>query len=318
MNHRTLYIGSPAFLSIKQSVLELIQKETGEIRLFAPQELALIELDHPQIVMTIEALQACIREGVAIIICDKKHHPAGITLPMFAHSLAYSRQQAQYEASPKRKEIAWRQVLTEKLKNQALVLYAEQKSALYIEQLIRKTERKEWQGAEALAARYYWQELFGSDFRRITRNYSAGEPATYYETPNSPREEHLVRVNTFLNYTYSILRAMMARAIVKAGLNPSFGIFHSNQYNPYPLADDLMEPYRPFCDRHVYLYCMESDAPLTLNRASKAELLRIVKINVWQNGEHRILPLATEETAISFYRFLIQETKQIVFPQIIA
>ena len=149
---------------------------------------------------------------------------------------------------------------------------------------------------EARAAAYYWKNVF----------------TTY---PNFVRDREGTPPNNLLNYGYAILRAIIARALVGSGLLPTLGIHHHNRYNAYCLADDIMEPYRPYVDQLVLdiIQCNLEISDIT--RDFKMQLLGIPMLDVVINGKRSPLMIAAQQTTASLARCFAGESKRISYPE---
>lgn len=238
MSNQVLYIGSAYHLAIKNEQLILEPKAEGlPSASRVPEDLLFIELDHPQITISLAALQVLMAHKVAVLVADKLHLPAGLMLPFVGHTLQGRVQQNQWKNLRKMAPLLWREVVTSKIaqQNKILTLYGQAEQKLSKFQVLPGDK----ENAEAQAARFYFSKLFGDDFYRDAEG----------ESPNS-----------FLNYGYAVLRSQMARALVTSGLQLAPGLFHKNQYNPFPLADDMMEPYRPWVDAIVKDLTLLQDA----------------------------------------------------------
>ncbi|CAG0911790.1 unnamed protein product, partial [Cyprideis torosa] len=173
-----------------------------------------------------------VQNKTAVITCDKQHLPCSLLQPLVGHTEQTERMRHQLNASQPLKKQLWQQTVTAKIGNQANHFLARGKNALRLKRYAKEVKTGDWNNQEALAAAFYFQHLFGLE--RFSRNQKGVPP------------------NNLLNYGYAILRAVAARALVSTGLLPAVGIFHHNKYNAFCLADDIMEPYRPFVDAVVY------------------------------------------------------------------
>jgi CRISPR-associated protein Cas1 len=203
--------------------------------------------------------------------------PIGIYWGLNGHYQGSKRinQQAQL-SRPKRKQI-WQQIVIEKIKNQANVLKAAKLDFLDLEYFANNVKSGDSDNREGLAAQAYWSRLFGSNFRR---------------NPN------LDGLNAFLNYGYAILRASVTRAIVAVGLHPAFSVFHHNSEDPTPLANDLMEPWRPLIDIAVYkLYLADKKE---LSSTEKKTLAQVLEWDLEINGQHSPLRLCIQRLCNNF------------------
>lgn len=298
MIKRTLYFGNPASLNKKESQLIIrIADETLPEKSVPIEDIGIIILDSQSINLTSGLIQALQENNVAIILCDQRHMPQSLTLPLEGNTIQQERYDEQINASVPLKKQLWTQTIVRKIKNQAGVLNALEIPADYLIPLHQNVKSGDSTKCESTAAAYYWKNLFGhlENFNR------------FREGP-SP--------NNFLNYGYAILRATMARSIVASGLLPTLGIFHRNRYNAFCLADDLMEPYRPIVDRTVYQMVAEYGISSEIEKKHKAILLRIPAMDVTIEGESSPLMLATHRTAISLVKCYYGEQKKLIFPEI--
>jgi CRISPR-associated protein Cas1 len=300
MIKRTLYFGNPAMLKLKDKQLSIeTVDEHGEVKTknAAVEDIGVIIIDSPQITLTSGLIQALQENNVALITCDYRHMPQSLLLPLEGNSIQQERYDAQLTASEPLKKQLWQQTVTQKIKNQATILNGLQIKSDYLIPLYKNVKSGDTDNCEATAAVYYWQKIFGHvpGFLR------------YREGP-SP--------NNYLNYGYSILRGTMARSIVAAGLLPTLGIFHRNRYNAFCLADDLMEPYRPYVDDIVYQMVKEMGVVEELTKEHKTVLLNIPAMDVMLDGEKSPLMLATQRTAVSLVKCFMGEQRKLVYPEI--
>lgn len=232
MVSRTYYIESPGRLSSHLGQLIVDQKGPDGISIKTSRPLddaGMILLDHQQILVSMPLLQNCLEKNVLIVVCDQKHLPSGLLIPFSAHSMSGGKMRAQMESpKPLRKKL-WQITIAAKIRNQGLVLKSfnlPYKTLMLSSSRVRSGDTS---NLEASAAAYYWSHLFGGD-KEFKRD-------RYGPSPNSA-----------LNYCYSLLRSEVARSLVGSGLFPFMGIHHKNMYNTLCLADDIMEPFRPFAD----------------------------------------------------------------------
>jgi len=308
MIKRTLYFGNPSYLSLSNTQLVLRLPEVEKNNLLPTEfqrdalvtipveDIGIVIIDNPQITLTSGLLQALQENNVAVIVCDYRHMPPSLLLPIEGNSIQQERYDAQLEASEPIKKQLWQQTVVQKIKNQAAVLASLSLPSSYLIPLHRNVKSGDTDNCEATAAVYYWQTIFKhvSGFVR----YREGPPP-----------------NNFLNYGYAILRATMARSIVAAGLLPTLGIFHKNRYNAYCLADDLMEPYRPYVDQIVHQLVAEMGITHEMTKEHKAILLKIPAIDVTINGEKSPLMLATQRTAVSIVKCYHGEQRKLLYPE---
>lgn len=312
MIKRTLYFGNPSYLSLDkaQLVLRLPEVEKNEtlpeqykkeISASIPvEDIGIVVLDHKQITITQALMEALLENNAALITCDNTHHPTGLMLPLCGNSIQNERFRAQLDATEPLKKQLWAQTVSQKIKNQAAMFGSKNIDNSYLVPLYRNVKSGDADNAEATAAAHYWGNIFSrlpvSGFKR----FREGLPP-----------------NNYLNYGYALLRATMARSIVGAGLLPTLGIFHHNRYNAYCLADDLMEPYRPYVDKVVYALIEERGLTEELSKDLKALLLRIPAMDVLIDGEKSPLMNATQRTAVSLVKCFNGEQRKLLYPDFI-
>jgi len=255
MIKRIIDISEPAYLRLKNQQL-LIDKSEETVASIPIEDLGVVILENPQIVITQSIIIACQKNNVAIVFCDEKHLPYSLLLPVSDANTLHNkilRQQIELKKSIKKR--IWQQVVIQKIKQQVKTLEKAGKSTLSLSRLSQKVKSGDPENIEAQAAKKYWNLLFGEAFRR-----NINQPG----------------INSLLNYGYAIMRAMVARAIVGSGLHPALGVFHQNQYNGLCLADDLMEPFRPWVDWLVFDWVRKNDSTeIQVNRDTKAMLLSL-------------------------------------------
>lgn len=309
MIKRTLCFSNPAYLSLKneQLVVKLPQVENNDdlpdsfkehsVHTIPVEDIGVVVLDHKQVTVTQALMEALLENNCAVITCDKSHLPAGLLLPLRGNTTQNERFRFQLDASLPLKKQLWQQTVQAKISNQAAVL-----------KLCRGTETGnmlKWQNdvrsgdpdnLEGRAAAYYWKNMFP-------------------EVEDFTRDREGVSPNNLLNYGYAILRAVIARALVASGMLPTLGIHHHNRYNAYCLADDIMEPYRPYVDELVAKFSDENGYPDELTPDIKRELLSIPVLDVRINGQRSPLMLAAGQTAASLYRCFSGESRKLIYPE---
>jgi len=299
MIKRTLYFGNPAMLKLKDKQLQIDIRLEEEVKttLVAVEDIGIVVIDNQQITLTSGLLQALQENNVAVITCDYRHMPQSLLLPLEGNSIQQERYDAQLAASEPLKKQLWQQTTIQKIKNQAAILDSLLIKSDYLIPLYKNVKSGDTDNCEATAAVYYWQKIFNhvDDFIR----HREGPPP-----------------NNYLNYGYAILRGTMARSIVAAGLLPTLGIFHRNRYNAFCLADDLMEPYRPYVDEIVYRMVEEIGLVQELTKEHKTVLLKIPTIDVMLEGEKSPLMIATQRTAVSLVKCFMGEQRKLVYPEI--
>lgn len=309
MIKKTLYFGNPAYLSLKnaQMVIKLPEVENNDTlpdsfktknTITKPiEDIGIVVLDNKQITITSGLLEALLENNSAVITCDSKGMPTGLMLPLYGNTTQNERFRAQIEASLPLKKQLWQQTIQHKIANQATVL----KDIVNVETGCMYTWVKEVRSGdpdnlEGRAAAYYWKNLFG-------------------HIPGFNRERTGVPPNNLLNYGYAILRAVIARALVSSGLLPTLGIHHHNRYNAYCLADDIMEPYRPYVDKLVLEILNRYGENVELTRDIKAELLTIPTIDVTIQGKRSPLMIAATQTTASLHKCFAGEHRRMHYPE---
>lgn len=297
MIKRTLYFGNPAYLktSNEQMVMEL--QDSGEIKTAPIEDIGLVILDHQQITITQALMAKLLANNTALITCDNSHHPVGLLLSLDGNTLQSQKFKAQIEASVPLKKQLWQQTVMAKIANQAAVLKLEQVDNKFLTNLVNNVKSGDSGGCEGIAASYYWKRVF-PDFLEFRRERFGPPP------------------NNLLNYGYSIIRAIVARSLVASGLLPTLGIFHRNQYNAYCLADDIMEPYRPFVDKMVCHIIRGNGRFLEMTTAMKRELLSIPALDVVIDGQKSPLMNAVQRTTASLAKCFEGSARKILYPEL--
>ena len=260
------------------------------------EDLGILVLEHQQITLTHYLLDKLVSANVAVITCNDTHHPTGLLMPLESNTLQSERFRAQIEASEPLKKQLWQQTVKAKISNQAAVIKKWEGKYNLLTSLAASVRSGDEGNNEAVAAAHYWQNLF---------------PPSW----NFYRKRDGTAPNNLLNYGYAIVRAGMARAITGAGLLPTLGIFHRNRYNAYCLADDMMEPYRPYVDVVIRTIIHNTSAVATLTQELKVELLKIPTLDVLIDGDKSPLMVAMQRTAVSLARCYAGEQRKLLLPQ---
>ncbi|MEO6232727.1 MAG: type II CRISPR-associated endonuclease Cas1 [Ferruginibacter sp.] len=306
MIKRTLYFGNPAYLKTKDEQLVFEAMETGELKTLPIEDIGIIILDHQQITITQALIAKLLTNNVALITCDNSHHPTGLMLNLDGHTLQSQKFQAQVEASVPLKKQLWQQTIFAKISNQAGMLESLRINALNMRNWSMEVKSGDSENHEAMAAAYYWKTIF------IDTAVSGGNtPKTF------KRERFGEPPNNLLNYGYAILRAVVARSLVASGLLPTLGIFHRNQYNAYCLADDIMEPYRPFVDKVVWNIVRQHGNFLELTPAMKKDLLNIPAMDISINNEKSPLMVGIQKTTASLAKCFEGKQRKILYPEFV-
>ena len=311
MIKKTICFSNPAYLSLKneQLVIRIPEVEKANnltddfkksVIMTRPiEDIGVVVLDNKQITITHGAIEALLDNNCAVITCDSNHLPVGLLLPLVGNTTQNERFREQIDASqPLRKQL-WQQTIQYKIRNQAAVLSRCSKVETKCMQVWANDVRSgDPDNLEARAAVYYWKYLFGHVSGFI-------------------RDREGIAPNNLLNYGYAILRAVVARSLVVSGLLPTLGIHHHNRYNAYCLADDIMEPYRPYVDQLVYDITEQYGVDIELSKDIKAELLSIPTLDVVISGKRSPLMIATAQTTSSLYKCFSGELRKIVYPEMI-
>lgn len=308
MIKRTLYFGNPAYLSVRLSQLEIrlpeVEKDAtlstnfkeSSVKRIPIEDVGVVVLDHKQITITQGALGSLLDNNVAVVTCDEQRMPSGLMLPLSGNTTQSERFRNQIEASLPLKKQLWQQTIQAKILNQSAVLYSQRGMECgNMEAWAKQVKSGDADNLEGRAAAFYWQNLFGN-------------------IKGFHRDREGVAPNNLLNYGYAILRAVVARSLVGSGLLPTLGIHHHNRYNAYCLADDIMEPYRPYVDRLV-AEIVGSGANITeLTPELKSKLLSIPVLDVVINGRRSPLMIGVGMTTASLYRCYSGEIRKIAYP----
>ena len=301
MIKRTLHFGNPAYLS-KQNEQMLIDlphlKGLGEKdskKIVPIEDIGMVILDHQQITITQACIAALLQNNAAIITCDHMHHPTGLMLPLDGSNMQSKYFRHQIEASEPLKKQLWQQTIQAKIINQASLLKRhgiDIDNMLYWAKSVRSGDPDNYEGR---AAAYYWRYLFPPDLTFFRRR--EGEPP-----------------NNLLNYGYAVLRAIVARGLVSSGLLPTLGIHHRNQYNAYCLADDIMEPYRPFVDEIVVRIVENGEDFTELSPSLKAQLLGIASVDIQFGKDTSPLMVGLQKTTSSLAKCYEGKLRKITYP----
>jgi CRISP-associated protein Cas1 len=296
MIKRTLLFSNAVYISTKHEQLLIQPKGTDETHRVPIEDVGVLVMEHPEGMMSQGATYKLLANNVAVVYCDAQHLPAGMLLPLDGNTLQHDRFEAQISAGVALKKQLWQQTIIVKIKNQAILLDQSGKYSLPLHYKAKQVKSDDATNEEAQAARHYWSEIFSPI--RFTRERFGHNP------------------NNLLNYGYAILRAAVARALVGSGLLPTLGIHHHNKYNAFCLADDIMEPYRPFVD-WIVLDIVKNDemGNYDLDKEAKKKLLNMLTMDVEINGHRSPLLVALSQTTASLVRCFEGESKEIIYPK---
>ena len=309
MIKKTLCFSNPIYLSLRnaQLVLHLPEVESNKTlpeamkkeaeRTIPIEDIGVVVLDNRRITITSGVMEALLENNCAVITCNQKSMPVGLLLPLCGNTTQNERFRSQLEASlPLRKQL-WQQTIKQKILNQEHTLRINTNKETNCMRVWSNDVRSgDPDNLEARAAAYYWKNLFT-------------------EYPNFVRDREGIPPNNLLNYGYAILRAIIARALVGSGLLPTLGIHHHNRYNAYCLADDIMEPYRPYVDQLVLDIIHNYTEISDITQEIKMQLLSIPILDVVINGKRSPLMIAVQQTTASLAKCFAGESKRISYPE---
>lgn len=303
MIKRTLYFGNPAWLNVDHGQLVIrdpllkgsnVNDEKARVPI---EDIGLVVLDHQQITVTHTVLYKLMANNVAVVVCDDRRHPCGMLLNLEGNRIQAELFKNQIESSePLRKQL-WKQTVEAKIQNQAAVLTSSKGDGGFMLELAAKVKSGDTGNREAQAAAWYWPRVFKT-------------------IPNFRRFRDGAAPNNLLNYGYAILRAMVARSLVGSGLLPTLGIFHRNRYNAYALADDIMEPYRPFVDQLVLEIISKTGVPEDLTLEHKGQLLKLPVADVILDGKASPLMAAVARTTASLAQCFAGDQRKLLYPSL--
>lgn len=292
MLKRALFFSTPYCLNLRNGQMVIHTREAPDIQKSVPiEDIGFVILEEQQCSITLPLLNALSDNNVAVIFCDENRMPNAMLMNLDSNRTQGESYRTQIEASEPLKKGLWKQIVEAKIRNQAALLRKLGRDGDKLKPYYMHVKSADADNREGIAAKIYWSELFGADFIRSRE----GLPP-----------------NNLLNYGYTILRAAVTRSIMGSGLFPAFGIFHRNRYNAFPLADDLMEPYRPFVDELVYNLYLQGNKQL--NKEVKGQLLRILFMDTRFDKVMRPLDVGLTFTSSSLVKCLAVTQKKIVYP----
>ena len=293
MIKQTLFFSTPVCLSLKNYQIVISWKDCDDKITRPIEDIGCVVLENQMISITLPLLNELVKNNVAVILCDNKMMPTSMLQNLDANTTQAESLKFQLAVTDPMKKQVWKQIIESKIKNQAAVLALAGKNKDILKPYYNNVKSGDSDNREGLAAKIYWNSLLGNSFKR---EREGGSP------------------NSLLNYGYSILRAAVARALLGSGLLPNLGIFHKSRYNAFPLADDVMEPYRPFVDEIVYrLY---ENGITELNKESKSEIMRVLNCDVNIGKVKRPLQIALTMTTASLVKYYTGEIKKLSLPLI--
>jgi CRISPR-associated protein Cas1 len=295
MLKRTLYFSNPYHLSVSNEQLIITEKESRVEKQAHIEDLGFVILEHPHITFSQAAMEKLAEHNVAVVFCNGRYLPTSMLFHLDTNQTQTEKFRAQVAASEPLKKNLWQQTIKQKILNQSSMLELVGKEGAALRYMAGQVKSGDPDNLEGRAAKRYWNSLFGNEFSRDR----------FGDHPNN-----------LLNYGYTILRAATARALCGSGLLPTLGIHHRNKYNAYCLADDIMEPYRPFVDRIVWNMTINSEPIEELTREQKAALIQVTITDVEIGKKTRPLMVALQETTSSLAKSFLGEQRKLTYPDL--
>lgn len=293
MGYRNLIIANEKRLSVKDCQL-LIDDVSVPV-----EDINTLMIENQNVLVSAYVLQYLAEQGVVVYVCDPKHIPNAVLLPLIAHSRHLKMIEYQIGISKVLQKRIWQKIVVAKLENQSrcLNLIDDSAGAKHIKQLQKKVLSGDPKNVEAQAAAYYFKRIYGRHFVRSQESIT----------------------NAMLNYGYAILRGVIARCIICHGYEPSLGIFHKSELNGFNLADDFIEPFRPLVDLLVYrLNQTVQEEQQWLTPDIKHKLFRIVNYDMEVGNQRHIVSNAIELFVESYSKSLRDNAESITPPVLIA
>ena len=292
MLKKALFFSTPFCLSLRNNQMIINTKEMPEMQRSVPiEDIGFVILEHQQTNVTLPLLNALSDNNVAVIFCGDNFMPNAMLMNLDSNKTQGESYRDQIEASEPLKKGLWKQIVEAKIRNQAALLNKLGKNGERLKPYYTNVKSGDSDNREGVAAKIYWGELFGEDFIRSREG---------------------VEPNNMLNYGYTLLRAAVARSLMGSGLFPAFGIFHRNRYNAFPLADDIMEPYRPYVDEIVFDLYANGERKLT--KDVKSQLLRLLFTDTVFGKITRPLDVGLTMTSASLAKCFSGIQKKIAYP----
>lgn len=289
MGYRVIFLTNPARLYVKNQQLVI---DNGDVFKVPLEDIECIAIDSMQITMHSYLLSRLSEYAITLYVTDKTHHPCGTFLPLLRHSRHLSVLKNQLEMTLPNKKKLWKQIVCQKIENQATVLKLcgidEWKSIDVLKSMVKSGDPD---NMEAVAASKYFKLLFGKNYTRTQDNF----------------------INPKLNYGYSILRSTISKYLVVYGYEPSLGIFHKSNLNSFNLSDDIIEPFRPIVDLYVKKFALEDE----IDTHTKASLANLLNCDLIIDNKLFACAKAIELTIKSLSSWYNDKNKSLLLPQII-
>lgn len=292
MIKRTLVFSNPMYLSLKNRQLVLAYKDTPEETTTVPiEDIGTVVIEHQQVSITMPLLSALAANNTQVVICNEKGMPSAMMMNLEGNNTQGETLRNQIACGEVMKKQLWKQIVEAKIRNQAALLDKVGQDGNILKPLYSNVKSGDTDNREGIAARLYFQQLYGAGFTR---------------------DRVAPGINTLLNYGYTILRAAVSRALISSGLFPAIGIFHHNRSNAFPLADDMMEPYRPFVDEIVYDLIMQGKTDIT--KEVKADIIMVLYADTHFEKVTRPLSIGLSMTTASLAKCYAKEENKLSIP----
>lgn len=291
MGWRSVMISRPAKLRREHFSLAIEQEQTA----FVPfEDIAVIVLNHREINLSHPVLSACAEYGISLFSTGDNHQPSGVFLPFLPHSRTNRVMRLQLDVARPLAKQAWANIVRRKIENQAACLrLARREGADRLDSYARRVRSGDVENLEGQAAAFYFVRLFGPGFQRAAERWA----------------------NAALDYGYAVLRGAIARGLVAHGLHPTLGLFHDSEQNAFNLADDLIEPFRPLVDLHVFKHPPATEGDLL--PADKATLVALLNVDVGMPQGVMSVLSAVEYAVESLVRLFEEDDSALELPVLI-
>lgn len=292
MLKRTLFFSTPYRLSLRNGQIVVATHEMPDMEQTIPiEDVGFVVLEHQQTSITLPLLNALSDHNVAVIFCGENRMPNAMLMNLDSNTTQGEIYRDQLSAGEPLKKGLWKQIVEAKIRNQAALLHKLGKDGDKLKPCYSNVKSGDADNREGVAAKLYWNELFGAHFVRSRKG----------DAPNA-----------LLNYGYTLLRAAVARSLMGSGLFPALGLFHRNRNNSFPLADDVMEPYRPYVDEVVFM--MYANGETELDKTAKAQLLKVLYTDTVFTKTRRPLDIGLTQTTASLAKCFSGESRRIAYP----
>lgn len=284
-----LYVANGYFVGITNNGIKMKNLVNKQLKYFSFDDVSIIVFDNPRSYFSEEFIRECVRRDVALLFSDEKHSPYLLCETIYGQINRFAVLKKQLSVHQKTKKRLWHKIVVRKIKNQAFCLKLLKKNkADEIESMAAKIKGDDQHNQEAIAAKIYFREMFGENFKR-------------------GRYDDLI--NASLNYGYAIIRMFIRKEIVSHGLEPAFGIKHVSTENPFNLSDDLIEAYRPFVDYYVTIRVLHNDHQI-LSVRDKQVIVDILRQQCIIDGKVCYLTDAIKITVNSYLSSLSSESSK--------